>query len=83
MPVMFPAAAPAAPPVKPPETTGAGHEKVVPAGTTPFTPSTGNDVKPVPLQIAAVIGVIIAFGSTVTITVNCVPVQLPDFGVTV
>lgn len=40
-------------------------------------------MKPLPLQIVAVIGVIVAFGSTVTVTVNVAPVQPPDFGVTV
>ena len=39
---------------------------------------------PVPLHVLAVAKLVTTgVGSTVTITVNCVPVQLPDFGVTV
>ena len=40
-------------------------------------------MKPILLQVVAVIGVITAVGFTVTVTVNGVPVQVPDVGVTV
>ena len=46
-------------------------------------PSTGVVVKVPPLHITAVRFEIVAFGLTVTVTVNGVPVQLPDVGVTV
>jgi hypothetical protein len=68
----------AAPPVMPPDTAGAAHEYVVPAGTTPFVPSAGLTVKPTPVQTADVIAVIAGLGLTVTVTVKDVPVQLPN-----
>ena len=40
-------------------------------------------MKPILLQVVAVIGVITAVGFTVTVTVNGDPVQVPDVGVTV
>ena len=70
------------PPVKP-APVGADQLYVVPAGTVPFVPFTGVTVKPIPLQVVAVIAVITATGFTVTVTVNGVPVQVPDVGVTV
>jgi hypothetical protein len=77
------APAPPAPPVIPPVTTGATHVYVVPAGTIPFVTLTGVDVNAVPLQVAAFIALIAGVGSTVTVTVNVAPVQLPAAGVTV
>jgi hypothetical protein len=74
---------PATPPVTPPVTTGAPHEYVVPAGTTPFVPFAGVEVKLPPLQIVAVMFVIAGFGLTVTITVNVAPGHPPAVGVTV
>ena len=74
---------PATPPVIPPVTVGALQVYVVPAGTTPFVPSTGVAVNEMPLHTAAVIAVIEGFGLTVTVTVNVLPAQPPDVGVTV
>ena len=75
---------PAAPPVIPPVTTGADQLYVVPAGTIPLAPSTGDTVNAVPVHAAPVIGVIVGFGFNVTVTVNAVPEQLPGAsGVTV
>ena len=70
------------PPVKP-VPVGTDQLYVVPDGTVPFIPFTGATVKPAPLQVVAVIGVITATGFTVTVTVNGAPVQLPEVGVTV
>ncbi len=67
----------AAPPVMPPVTTGAAQVYVVPAGTTPFVPSEGVTVKPVPVHTDSVIAVTAGLGLTVTVTVNVAPVQLP------
>ena len=86
---------PAAPPVMPPVTDGADQEYVVPVGTIPFVPLTGVAVKATPLQVIAVIGLMVAAGFTVTgtviagtgftvtVTVKCAPWQLPEVGVTV
>ena len=74
---------PATPPVSPPVTVGALQLYVVPAGTTPFVPFAGVAVNAVPLHTVAVIAFIDGFGLTVTVTVNVLPVQLPDVGVTV
>jgi uncharacterized membrane protein len=82
-PLIFAALVPAAPPRRPPDTAGAAHVYVVAAGTIPSVPSTGIAVKLPVLHTVAVIGVIAGFGSTVIVTVNVAPVQLPDFGVTV
>ena len=49
----------------------------------PLVILTGVEVKPVPPQVVLVIAVICGVGSTVTVTVNVAPVQLPDSGVTV
>ena len=83
VPLMFAAAIPANPPVIPPVTVGADHVYVVVPGTIPLTPFVGAAVKLPALHIVEIILVIAGFGSTVTITVNVVPVQPPDFGVTV
>jgi hypothetical protein len=55
----------------------------VPVGTTPFVPLAGVDVKATPLHTVLVIAVIEGFGLTVTVTVNVVPEQDPEVGVTV
>ena len=83
VPVMLEALLPDAPPVNPPVTVGALQLYVVPAGTTPFVPSTGVAVNEVPLHTVAVIAVIEGFGLTVTVTVNVLPAHVPDVGVTV
>jgi hypothetical protein len=83
VPLMFAAPLPATPPEMPPDTEGADHEYVVPAGTMPSVPSTGVVVKVPSLQITAVRLDIVALGLTVMVTVNGVPVQLPEVGVTV
>jgi hypothetical protein len=56
---------------------------VVLDGTTPFVPLAGVDVKDTPLHAVFVIAVIEGFGLTVTVTVNVVPEQDPQVGVTV
>ena len=56
---------------------------MVPAGTIPLVPLAGVRVKVPPLQIIAVIAVTAGFGSTVIVTLNVAPVQLPEEGVTV
>ena len=71
------------PPVKPPVTEGAGQVYIVPAGTIPLVISVGVVVNEVPLQMAAVIALIVAIGLTVTVTVKAAPLQLPDTGVTI
>ena len=55
----------------------------MPVGTTPLVTFTGVTVNALPLQIAAVMAVIADLGLTVIVTVNGVPVQVPDNGVTV
>ena len=47
------------------------------AGTTPFTDCVGVTVNVTPLQVTAVIAVIVALGLKVTVTVNVAPVQTP------
>ena len=66
-----------APPVKLPVTVGALHAYVVPDGTISPPPLLGVTVKPVPLQVLAVLFAIVALGLTVTVTVNVDPTQLP------
>jgi hypothetical protein len=63
--------------------TGFVHVYVVPAGTVLPLPSVGVTVKAVPLHMIAVWLVIDGFGLTVTVTVNVLPAQVPDVGVTV
>ena len=79
---MFAAPLPAAVPVIP-ATVGAAQLKVVPVGTMPSVPFTGLIVKVAALQMVAVWPLTSGTGSTVTVTVNVLPVQLPDNGVTV
>ena len=74
---------PAAPPVMPPVTTGAGQLYVVPAGTSPLVPFTGEEVNVTPLQTAVVILLIAGLGLTVTVRVKGAPVQVPAVGVIV
>ena len=80
---MFDAPVPDVPPVMPPVTTGAGQLYVVPAGTIPFVPFTGVVVNVDPLHTFTVMGLIAGVGFTVTVTVNVLPVQVPEVGVTV
>jgi hypothetical protein len=80
---MFVAPLPDAPPVIPPVTVGADQLYVVPDGTIPFVLLTGVTVNVEPLQTEEVIAFIAGVGFTVTVTVNVLPVQLPDRGVTV
>jgi hypothetical protein len=69
------------PPVKP-VPVGADQVYKVPSGITPLVTSVGVTLKVPPLHIVAVIGVILANGLIVTVTVNVAPVQFPDNGVT-
>ena len=58
----------------------------MPDGTISPPPLLGVTVKPVPLQVLAVLFAIVAIGFTVTVTVNVDPTQLPSaplVGVTV
>ena len=73
---------PAEPPDRPPDTAGASHVYVVPAGTRPLVASTGVTINPASLQVVADKLFIAGLGLTVTVIVNGVPVQLPDLGVT-
>jgi hypothetical protein len=55
---------------------GAGHEKVVPTGTT--EPLVGVTLKKTPLHLTVVVNeFIIGFGSTVTVKLKEVPAQEP------
>ena len=72
----------AAPPVKP-VPDGADQLYVVTTGTTPLVTLAGVTVNPTSLHTVVVIKVIAGLGSTVTITINVDPTQLPDVGVTV
>ena len=83
VPLIFIALVPGAPPVIPPVTDGALQLYKVPAGTIPFTPSIGVRLNRVPLQVVDDIALITGVGFTETVTVNDVPVQEPDVGVTV
>ena len=59
-----------APPVTPPVTIGADHLYMVLAGTAPFSPSVGVTINITPLQVVAVIAVIIGSGLMTTVTVK-------------
>ena len=72
----------ATPPVKP-DPVGDDQVYKVPAGTIPLTPFVGVTLNNKPLHIVVLIGVIVAKGLIVTVTVNAVPVQFPDSGVTI
>ena len=74
---------PVVPPVTAPVTDGADQLYNVPDGITPFVPFIGVTVNDTPLQVMPVIAVTDAEGLTVTVTVNAVPVQFPDDGVTI
>ena len=66
-----------APPVNPPVTTGSAlHAYVVPDGTM-SVPLLGVTVNPDPLHALTVLFAIVAFGLTVTVTVNVEPTQVP------
>ncbi len=69
------------PPVNPPVTTGTDQLYSVPAGTMPFVILVGVNAKEVPLQIVAVIGLIVAKGLTVTVILKTAPLQMPETGV--
>ena len=71
------------PPVTPPVTVGTAQLNSVPAGILPLMILAGVRLKEVPVQITAVIALITAVGLTVTVTVNGVPLQIPDSGVTI
>ena len=73
---------PPAIPVRLPVVDGADQVYVVPAGTTPFVPFVGEEVKLAPLQIVAVIAVMVALGFRLIVSENTAPVQVPDNGVT-
>ena len=83
MPVSVDALLPDAPPVMPPVTPGTPQLYVVPDGITPLVPFVGVTLKNTPLQVVVLIGVILAYGLILTVTVNVAPVQVPDNGVTV
>ena len=83
VPLIIAAFVPVTPPVNPPVTAGADQLYNVPEGTIPLVPFVGVTVKLVPLQITLVIAVTTAVGFTVTVTVNVVPLQLPETGVTI
>ena len=83
LPVIDEAPVPDTPPVSPPVTPGVNQLYVVPDGTIPLVALTGNTLKDTPLQVMAVMVVINAFGFSVTVTVNGLPVQLPVNGITV
>ena len=74
---------PAVPPVIPPVTTGALQVYVVPVGTILPLPFAGITAKATSPQVEVVWFKIEGVGSTVTVTVNVAPAQLPDVGVTV
>ena len=80
--IPFDAEACVTPPVIP-VPVGAFHVKVVPDGITPFVTSVGVILKNTPLHVVVLIGVTLAYGLILTVTVNVAPVQLPDTGVTV
>ena len=62
-------------------TLGADQLYVNPAGTIPFRPLVGVNVKVTPLQVTVLIAVIVAVGLIVTVSTNVNPVQLPEVGV--
>ena len=66
-----------------PTPVGADQVYNVAIGIIPLTPSVGVTLKLTPLQLTAVIGLIVAPGFNVIVTVNMVPVQDPETGVTV
>jgi hypothetical protein len=65
-----------------PATTGADQEYVVEAGTIPLVVFTGVAVNEFPLQMVELIAVTAGVGLTVTVTLNAVPPQDPEVGVT-
>ena len=71
----------AAPPVNP-VPSGVVQVYKVPAGMIPVAVVEGSTVNPTPEQVAAVIGLMLAFGSTFTNKEKVVPVQDPETGVT-
>ena len=83
LPLIFELLVPDNPPVTPPVTVGADHEYKVPTGTIPLTPSVGVIEKVMPLQALKRISVTIGLGVRFTVTVNGVPVQFPETGVTI
>jgi hypothetical protein len=81
VPEMLAALLPEAVPVIP-ATTGADQEYVVEAGTIPLVVFTGVAVNEFPLQMVELIAVTAGVGLTVTVTLNAVPPQDPEVGVT-
>ena len=82
VPLILAAPVPDNPPVNP-EPVGTDQLYVVPPGTIPLVILTGETVNGRPLQIVLVIAFIATTGFKVTVSVNVVPVQEPDLGVTV
>ena len=64
-------------------TDGTGQLYFVLLGTIPFVRLSGVIAKASPLQTVLVIGLIVALGFTVTVTVKGAPEQDPDDGITV
>ena len=73
---------PDTPPLTPLVVTGADQLYNVPAGTIPFAPLTGDDVNITPLQVTALIGVMLAPGLRVTVNVKERLAPQPVLGVT-
>ena len=71
------------PPVKPPVTVGTDQLYNVLDGTMPLIIFDGDNTNAIPLQVTDVRLLILAFGETVTVTVNTAPMQEPDKGVTI
>jgi hypothetical protein len=83
VPLIFDAVVPDCPPVSPPVTEGAAQLNVVPAGTMPFTPLVGVTVNAIPLQVVAVIAVIVVTALIVIVSVNVAPAPQLVNGVTI
>jgi hypothetical protein len=81
VPEMLAALLPEAVPVIP-ATTGADQEYVVEAGTIPLVAFTGVAVNELPLQMVELMAVTAGVGLTVKVTLNAVPPQDPEVGVT-
>ena len=62
---------------------GADQVNVVPYGIIPLVPSVGVTPNKIPLQVMILIGVTVATGFSVTVTVKVDPVQVPETGVTI
>ena len=67
----------------PPVTVGTDQLYNVPEGMIPLVLSVGDKINGIPLQLTSVKLLTLAFGETVTVTVNGAPLQEPDNGVTI